>query len=55
MKNFYKYSLGMMCILQIIMCVTDLLITGKFDNSSIVMLFGLWIIIELEGIKEKLK
>ena len=55
MKKFYKYSLGMMCILQIIMCVTDLLITGKFANSSITMLFGLWIIIELEQIREKLK
>jgi hypothetical protein len=33
----------------------ELFTDGKFDNSSIVMLFGLWIIIELEGIKEKLK
>jgi hypothetical protein len=55
MKNFYKYSLGLLCILTIISSAIELFTTKKLSNDSLVPLFGLWILIALEEINGKLK
>jgi hypothetical protein len=54
MKNFYKYSLGLLCILTIISSAIELFTTNKLSNDSLVPLFGLWILIALEEINGKL-
>jgi hypothetical protein len=54
MKKFYKYSLGILCILTIISSAIELFTTGKLSTDSLVPLLGFWILCALEEINGKL-